>query len=135
MLDIGCGEGELLAVLCNPALYLDDPAHLSENSNGEAMHIVQAASEDFINLHLERIAGLDISKYDLEQAAEATAPRPDVDSSLPHLTPRWEDLEVKIWQGGLEHINTSFIGYDCIVSTEVFVSLSSLMHISSLRSL
>jgi hypothetical protein len=106
------------------------------------MHIVQAASEDFINLHLERIAGLDISKYDLEQAVEATAPRPDVDSSVLHLTPwsgvavapRWENLEVKIWQGGLEHVNTSFIGYDCIVSTEVFVSLSSLMRMSSLRS-
>lgn len=36
---------------------------------------------------------------------------------------RWEDLQVKIWKGGLETVNEAFIGVECIVSTEVIEHL------------
>jgi hypothetical protein len=36
--------------------------------------------------------------------------------SLQH---RWEELEVKIWQGGLEVVNEELVNIECIVSMEV----------------
>lgn len=39
--------------------------------------------------------------------------------------PRWEELEVKIWEGGLQVDNEEFVGVECIVATEVYVLSSS----------
>ena len=68
--------------------------------------------------------GLDISSEDLEFAVQGTAPQPDIEldnyaGSFSNVNPRWEDLDVKIWKGGLEVINEDFVDIECIVSSEV----------------
>jgi len=73
--------------------------------------------------------GLDVSSSDLEFAVRSTAPpQPEVnlneasDQYTPFFTNiglRWENLEAKVWKGGLEAINEEFVDVECIVSTEV----------------
>ena len=58
-----------------------------------------------------KIIGLDISTSDLEIAIADTAPS--------DWRTRWQPLEVEIWQGGLEVVNSALAGIDCIVATEV----------------
>ncbi|KAH7911687.1 hypothetical protein BJ138DRAFT_1006068 [Hygrophoropsis aurantiaca] len=107
LIDIGCGEGELLATLCQPAPWLrPDP-----NSR------VTVGEENPINLRLTHVAGLDIASRELSEAIQVTAP-----SANPTYE-RWEPLCVKIWKGGLETLNPEFVGADCIVSTEVIEHL------------
>jgi hypothetical protein len=60
---------------------------------------------------MRHIAGLDISA-DVEFASRGTAPPF-------HGVARWEPLEVKIWKGGLESLNTQFIDVECVVASEV----------------
>ncbi|KAG6843515.1 hypothetical protein H0H93_000738, partial [Arthromyces matolae] len=134
VLDIGCGEGQLLAVLCQPAPWLSPPpAHvlstLKDKSTTE-LPLSPAYNEEIPNIHPTYIMGLDISTDDLEFAVESTAPPQsmvDLDSqdgyhystNFASVNPRWENLDVKIWKGGLEAINQDFIDIECIVSTEV----------------
>lgn len=73
--------------------------------------------------------GLDISSSDLAFAIQGTAPPQDevelnegsneYRSYLTNVGLRWEQLEVKLWKGGLEMINEDFVDVECIVSTEV----------------
>ncbi|KAH7926087.1 hypothetical protein BV22DRAFT_1009925 [Leucogyrophana mollusca] len=103
IIDVGCGEGELLATLCQPAPWLSpdlpSPAAMRQ--------------EDPVNLHLANVAGLDVSSRDLRYAVEFTTPS----AHCPY--ERWEPLDVKIWKGGLEAFNAEFVDAECIVSTEV----------------
>ena len=74
-------------------------------------------------LHPVRIAGLDVSRADLECAVEATRRRTPGNGAfaLWHDPVRWEPLEAKIWEGSLAVVNPEFVGVECIVSTEVYV--------------
>ncbi|KAG1798182.1 uncharacterized protein HD556DRAFT_1232756 [Suillus plorans] len=112
IVDIGCGEGQLLAVLCQPALCLPppDPGVLTSPSDATATPI-QAGDLD---LHPRRITGLDISSHALASAIEDTSPAAANASYT-----RWEPLEVNIWHGGLEIFNPAFVNAECIVATEV----------------
>jgi hypothetical protein len=112
--DIGCGEGELLAVLCQPAPSLPPPGSdvLLSTSNST----LSAIDLSDIDLHPIRVDGLDISSYALASAIEDTSP-----ASANALYTRWESLKVKIWHGGLEVFNPSFVNVECIVATEVYV--------------
>lgn len=122
VLDVGCGEGQLLVPLSQPAPWLAPPPApvLPPKDLGGPS---PAYNDDEIpNLHISNLHGLDISKYDLEFAARETAPpnfSPDNNQPYYHVQPRWEELEVKLWEGGLEVINEEFVGMECIVSTEV----------------
>jgi hypothetical protein len=84
-------------------------------------------TDDIPNLHVSLLHGLDISASDLAFAIERTQPPPepeDIITGMGYRTystgvQRWEDLQVKIWKGGLETVNEAFVGVECIVSTEV----------------
>jgi hypothetical protein len=103
MLDVGCGEGELLTCLCQPAPWL--PPHPDHK------HIV-AAKTELINLHPVRVAGLDVAEDALEFASQGITP------SFQGIT-RWEHLEASVWKGGLESLNEEFIDMECIIAMEV----------------
>lgn len=116
VLDVGCGEGQLLGVLSQPAPWLaPPPAPLAPSVDYKT---------DLPNLHARRIAGLDLSASDLEFAVKETAP-PGAENDDPYRVrvTRWEDLTAKVWKGGLQVINEDFVGVECIVCMEVIEHL------------
>lgn len=149
VIDIGCGEGELLNTLCQVAPWLSPPPPASELDPRSPVSVTSPVSaqlnptdrhdpDSIPNLHIRYLHGLDVSAEDLQFAVRLTKP-PDVeeydDPTSPHpmkrystaLT-RFEELDVKIWKGGLEAINDEFIGTECIVSSEVSVFPLALLH-------
>ncbi|KAJ7592978.1 hypothetical protein C8J56DRAFT_929997 [Mycena floridula] len=124
ILDIGCGEGALLEALTNAAPWLKPPPK-------NILPPSDYPNEDNItNLHPTAIAGLDISVLDLQFAIQGTAPPPNLNSSpgasvqrYGSIPKRWEEMEAKIWKGGLQTLNPEFVGVECIVSSEVIEHL------------
>lgn len=120
VLDVGCGEGELISCLCNPAPWLPPPpidvlealsytaTTADSKPSANLATTLEASAEGW--LHPSKVMALDISAIDLQDAIQGTAPG---------IAVRWEPLEVTIWEGGLESINAEFIDVECIVSTEV----------------
>lgn len=123
VLDVGCGEGQLLQALCRPAPWLSPPPnHLLQSSSSSSDPTEQSPEcpDRIPNLHVTSLHGLDISSTDLAFAIENTSPNEEVQGGyMSNIPLRWENLEVKIWKGGLESINEEFIDVECIVSTEV----------------
>ena len=129
---MGCGEGQLLTVLCQPAPWLTPPPTsvlkpLSLDDASPSTPQTPTYNHDEIpNLHISELHGLDISSEDLAFALESTAP-PKKEQERPGNgyrsfnagIQRWEDLVVKVWKGGLEVINEEFVDIECIISTEV----------------
>lgn len=135
ILDVGCGEGQLLSPLCQPAPWLaPPPTDLLPPQTPDSPQILvspgfQAAhdADSIPNLHASLIHGLDISPNDLAFAIDATrppAPLEDLPEFFRDPLTRFELLEVKLWEGGLETINEEFVGIECIVSTEVIEHLT-----------
>ncbi|KAF8903624.1 hypothetical protein CPB85DRAFT_1226344 [Mucidula mucida] len=136
VVDIGCGEGQLLSALCQPAPWLGPPppgiippstsdiepstptSPTSPNFN--------SASDPIPNLHPHKIAGLDISERDLQFAIDAVSPPMESPVVNSYMTApvRWEPLVATIWKGGLQVINEEFVNTECIVSSEVIEHLS-----------
>ncbi|KAJ6536364.1 hypothetical protein B0H19DRAFT_384334 [Mycena capillaripes] len=119
VLDIGCGEGDLLSVLAQPALWLAPPP-ASVFPDGRANN-VEYKSERLI-FHPRNVAGLDISTHDLAFAIQGTAPLNE-EYMLGVRATRWEDLTANLWKGGLQVINEEFVRVECIVCTEVIQHL------------
>ncbi|KAI0319194.1 hypothetical protein OF83DRAFT_1111637 [Amylostereum chailletii] len=109
MLDVGCGEGALLQPLCNPSPWLLDP----HTPSGDPL---PALLNHWDFAHMKHLHGLDVCLPDLDAAIKTIAPRSPVH---PLNQPRWENLECKMWYGGLQTPNAAFEGIDCIVATEV----------------
>ncbi|CAE6512003.1 unnamed protein product [Rhizoctonia solani] len=109
VLDIGCGEGDLLNVLCKPAAAIPN----------------DTSSEPGRDLDLTRVAALDIDPDVIQEAAQAATQ----DRHPHYLSPwgsgedgwyiRWAELDVAVWLGRLQDLNPTFHGFDAIVSTEV----------------
>jgi len=138
IVEIGCGEGQVLSSFCQPAAHLDDfptqlpplkdsPSYLSKLERINSLLSTLPRDQDLgKDLHLRRIAGLDIDASALGHAKAATAP-----TALPSLTAeeelsglirqplRWEDLKVELWHGSLDVYNGNLAGYDAFVATEV----------------
>ncbi|KAI0775322.1 hypothetical protein BD413DRAFT_654272 [Trametes elegans] len=129
VLDVGCGEGELLSCLCNPAPWLAPPPPdvlpPFASSGGEDNDDATAPAEMHKDtLHPVKVAGLDVSRADLEAAVEWTQPPgPEHTSVLWHAPVRWESLEVKLWEGSLAHANAEYVGVECVVAMEVIEHL------------
>lgn len=132
--------------LCIPAPFLrthprgasesslnDSESESDGDSNTQYMY-TQLADLDALEIHIQRLYGLDVSKPALETCIELTAappsPSPDLESdsgavSSPGFrlrataTPRWEPLEVQLWHGSLAASNPIFIDVECIIATEV----------------
>ncbi|KAJ7707425.1 hypothetical protein B0H17DRAFT_517831 [Mycena rosella] len=125
VLDVGCGEGQLLSVLAQPAPWLAPPP-ASLFPEPRANEPEYNYKSDMPNLHARRIAGLDVSASDLAFAVKGTAP-PGVSDEDAYTysvrVTRWEDLTAKVWKGGLQVINEEFVGVECIVCTEVIEHL------------
>lgn len=129
IVDIGCGEGELLATLCQPAPWLGPQSQWRNRSLASTQNADDCLASMFDDvllndsesrdLHPTRIAGLDIDTGALQYAAEDTSPS----SANPQYT-RWEPLQVSLWHGSLDSINPSFVDVECIVATEVIEHLT-----------
>ena len=78
-------------------------------------------------LHLRRIAGLDVQDWALQEAIDATAPPPVEPSPMASYysaaRERWEDLRVEIWQGSLDVYNEAFDNFEAMIMTEVIEHL------------
>ncbi|KAF9004043.1 hypothetical protein BDQ17DRAFT_1478483 [Cyathus striatus] len=142
VLDVGCGEGQLLTVLCQPAPWLLPPPEsilppspiqpTSPSTPAVVSPTYNSADDDIPNLHPTLIHGLDISDIDLKFAVQGTAVPPLEDKSesegayrsyFIRTAPRWEEMTVKIWKGGLEVFNPEFVDIECIVAMEVIEHL------------
>ncbi|OCH94422.1 hypothetical protein OBBRIDRAFT_143896 [Obba rivulosa] len=134
VLDIGCGEGDLIGCLCNPAPWLP-PSHTVEiqalleaqkdsfQHDASRENAITSYPYDGVHMQPIRVIGLDISAAELGFAIEQTVPAdPKLDSWRSHMT-RWIPLDVEIWEGGLESVNPGFMDIDCIISTEVIEHL------------
>jgi len=114
IVDIGCGEGALLATLCQPAPWLR-PNHFQDDDHElSSLFCNVGLNEDTPDLHATRIAGLDISSSELEIATEYTSP-----AAANPLYTRWEPLEVELWRGSVDAINPAFANVQCIVASEL----------------
>jgi len=122
ILDIGCGEGTLLSVLCQPAechpIPDDFDARFCVPTRDEIR--LQSVIDTVESMYPKKIAGLDVSPVVLELAKGLLENQANGYTFLPP-KPRWQELKVKLWRGGMEEYNPAFNGYDCIVSTEVCV--------------
>ncbi|KAJ3975633.1 hypothetical protein EV361DRAFT_460152 [Lentinula raphanica] len=142
VLDIGCGEGQLLSVLSVPSPWLSAPPRsllypkteeIPQNPSVSPTSLYNTPSDPIPNLHVTRLNGLDISSRDLEFAAQAITPPAIAGDGDEAFDPwrhrasresvRWEEMTAKLWQGGLETINEEFVGTECIVSSEVIEHL------------
>ncbi|KAJ3559647.1 hypothetical protein NM688_g221 [Phlebia brevispora] len=126
VLDVGCGEGETIACLCNPAPWLSPHASVSSMpplAGTLSWEDIKSSilSDDF--LHLEKVFAFDISSQALKDAVRMTIPQPQSEAGQWHGYTRWEPLHVKLWEGGLESYNPDFVNIDCIISTEVIEHL------------
>ncbi len=95
-----------------------------------------SGTEAIPNLHPITLAGLDLftCPADLDFTIEGTTPSQMLNSAanqsdgmqrrFTHMPKRWEEMNVKIWKGGLQVVNEEFVGAECIVSTEVYVPRS-----------
>ncbi|KIK99580.1 hypothetical protein PAXRUDRAFT_47575, partial [Paxillus rubicundulus Ve08.2h10] len=128
IVDMGCGEGSLLATLCQPAPWLG-PASSQDDDHclSSLFNNIGCNDEDTPNLHPKRIAGVDISSCDLSIAMECTSP-----ASANPLYLRWEPLDVELWKGSVDVINPSFIDVECVVATELIEHLTEdvLVHVA-----
>lgn len=104
VLDVGCGEGVFLQHLTHA------PPWRAHTSDTPAPSVFE--KPDFI--HACELHGLDILKEDLSYAADVTAP----DRHAYGWT-RFEQLDISIWEGGLQVPNPAFKDIECIVATEV----------------
>ena len=127
---MGCGEGQLLIVLCQPAPWLTPPPisvlQPNDTFSSSTPQSPTYNDDEIPNLHISELHGLDISSEDLAFALESTAPpKKELERfgngyrSYNAGIQRWEDLVVKVWKGGLEVINEEFVDIECIISTEV----------------
>jgi small RNA 2'-O-methyltransferase len=108
VLDVGCGEGVFLQHLTHAPPWRP---YTSETPAPSVFH-----KPDFI--HARDLHGLDVLHSDLLYAADITAP----DRHAYGWT-RFEQLDISIWEGGLQVPNPVFKGIECIVATEVYVIL------------
>lgn len=126
MIDLGCGEGSLLSVLCQPASTIPPPP----NTTAQA----ETPPEPTLDIHLTHLVGVDVCAESLALAGRDTAPPLTSGEAFDDLPvwerprPRWLDLDVQIFHGGLEVLNGdgAWFGkkdgnWDAIVSTEVYV--------------
>ncbi|GAA5997501.1 uncharacterized protein JCM10292_000894 [Rhodotorula paludigena] len=149
--DLGCGTGAVSSLLTLPAYHLDDfPTSLlgehpapadsllpSPNSGASANSpTCQSRAEKLAilrsippvppserELHLSRLIGVDADVEACRQAAKHCEP-PSAEEDATGRDPRWEELEVEIYHGGVEVYNPALDGVDAIILTEVIEHLS-----------
>lgn len=107
-LDVGCGEGILLQHLTHTAPWR------AYSSSTPAPAVFE--KPDLI--HLRDLHGLDVTHDDLLYAIDITEPPENA-----YDWTRFEELDVSIWEGGLQKPNAAFKDVDCIVATEVIEHL------------
>jgi len=126
ILDIGCGEGTLLGVLCQPVECHPTPddfdARFRIAGGGEIR--LRSVIDTVESMYPRKIAGLDVSSAVLQTAKGLLESQANGYPFLPP-KPRWQELKVQLWNGGLQEYNPAFEGYDCIVATEVYVQTSA----------
>ena len=104
VLDVGCGEGVFLQHLTHA------PPWRPHTSETPAPPIFEKPG--FI--YARELHGLDVLREDLSYAAEITGP-----ARHAYGWTRFEQLDVSLWEGGLQVPNPAFQGIECIVATEV----------------
>lgn len=125
ILDVGCGEGEMLGCLCNPAPWLL-PSSSSISSSGKEVSLdVQGLPVSDGWIRPSTLYALEPHSASVAQTILTTAPPPPREEGEKRFAwlerIRWNELEVKVWKGGLEVVNDEMINVECIVATEVYV--------------
>ncbi|KAG7571116.1 hypothetical protein FFLO_00941 [Filobasidium floriforme] len=155
VLDVGCGEGALLKILCRPAsCVMEDPIEpvmgqdgsMTANMGGSSA-VATAASGSTLTSSSSRppAGGLDVDATTIPIAVRNTAPPPSSSGPQAHaastspssldddanhnsdasnVPPRWQRLEVEIWQGGLEKHNQRLEGFEAITGLEIIEHLN-----------
>ncbi|KAI0806168.1 hypothetical protein BC629DRAFT_1282435 [Irpex lacteus] len=130
VLDVGCGEGQVVECLCNAAPWLPLRSWLPSSSNEPPeLDPISLSQEDELDhdddfIHIRTLHALDISLDELHRVVEITAPPPPPTEPQVWQGPvRWEPMDVKVWHGGVQAYNPEFVDIECIVSTEVIEHL------------
>ncbi|GJJ08249.1 hypothetical protein Clacol_002459 [Clathrus columnatus] len=134
VLDIGCGEGNLLHCLTEPSISVLPP---------EKFQVLD-------ELYIDTVHGLDPSLKDLQYTLQRIAPNHPNSSSnssnhhydsvttkwddsdlgdswAPAQQPRWTPLKVSLWNGGFENLHYDMFGadkVDAFIATEVIEHLT-----------
>ena len=74
VLDLGCGEGSLLAAMCQPGLALSCRPDFDEKYGISPEASVQSVADKYPAINIKRIHGLDISENCLREANERVKP-------------------------------------------------------------
>ena len=121
VLDIGCGEGVLLSALIQPSSIY--PPALLPHPPDDIYELADPEGKT-AEIHLTRLAGLDVEKSCVDTAVQGLTPPTDdevrrmADWSKPR--PRFFELTAEVYQGGFEVLNEGLLReWDAIVSTEV----------------
>ncbi|PVG01129.1 hypothetical protein CPB86DRAFT_728359 [Serendipita vermifera] len=127
VLDIGCGEGSLLTALHQPTVSLPLSSTFGQRYGVPTDAKVKSTIDLYPPRFIKRLVGLDISEESLRIADERVKVDQGVDlGSVSHWykpRPRWSDLKVELWKGGLEQFHSTFQSFDAIFSTEVIEHL------------
>lgn len=126
VLDLGCGEGSLLAAMCQPGLALSCRPDFNEKYGINPSAPVLSVADKYPAININCIHGLDISEKCLALANDMIKP-PNDESERPTWTrprPRWIETTVSLWKGGLQSFNDEFRGLDVITATEVIEHLA-----------
>ncbi|KAF8896194.1 hypothetical protein BD779DRAFT_1668029 [Infundibulicybe gibba] len=125
VLDAGCGEGQLLSVLAQPAPWLAEEHEDAEvrNLHIRAVHGVDVCAEDLAFAVGGCVAPVREEGWDRSDGSDVGEEGESYAARFVDTLVRWEPLTVKIWQGALEVPNEEFIGIECIVCTEVIEHL------------
>ena len=114
-------------------LYAGDAADAFDTilHKGTLGQIYNVGSYDEIsNLHIRKVTGLDLftSTQDLDFAKLSIAPpRQEEDPYGYNTCARYESMEARLYRGGLEVVNDEFVNAECIVATEVYVSIGGVL--------
>jgi len=104
---VGCGEGTLISCLCEPAPCL---APLPPTTSTTRPYTLSFQPD----IHVSSVAGLDISLPDLQIGIDALNDRHNAENNGGEANgyrwhpPRWEEVDVSFWNGGLEVVNEEF---------------------------
>lgn len=105
-----------------------DPSSSSSSPLVEILKALPPLRPEDKELHLSRIAGLDVSSQSLKEAIRFTAPSrasslADDDEESYTTRDRWEDLKLEFWEGSLDVHNAALDDYEACIMTEVIEHL------------
>lgn len=141
VVEFGCGEGNLLKMLSEPAISIDRfpprPPPTSDQATRPSSENEQIkGSRTFIDNipdlnpyqednEIRLLIGLDLLSNRIQRAQSYFEHQPDNSSLGPSIWEqhRWEPLKIELWHGDLTRYNKRFVAQDCLIMSEVIEHL------------